>query len=409
MFSLMGADSTFPINLNAIRLTEILEYSLITASGKTQASPLPQFQAYKLWYAAYLADIGMISQASAYVSSISAVTKEFPQPCPYIHGIFGLLLKELGDRLEVMYGADLSEPNDSSSGGWLGKISENFTGAALGRGLEHLMNSAVGVPSSKPALDSSVASANDLMHESHMKAESFQKEGYSGDNYLSVNNHIHQQPITPYTPGNSHVPNDIYDSSFAQGFVEQSYVDSSIEYPTQDYPDQSQSYTESSQYYHEQQYGGAPESFGVEYYADQAQNYDQSGGFESGGHSNISTSYQDYSHDPDQRQEPDNREKLNVNHTSNMEEPVLNAKISPTSTIPKAQVAIQEDEDLGFGNSKKPPLPPSNSAETNSTHAKKDDISMKKGRYYFYLRYRKASIERIFWIICFCPRVWGQE
>jgi hypothetical protein len=356
LISLFGADCTnsIPFDLNSVRLTEILEYSLISASGKAQASPMPRFQAYKLWYAAYLADMGMISQASAYVSSISAVTKEFPQPCPYIHGIFGLLLKELGDRLEVMYGADLTEPIDSTSGGWLGKISENFTGAALGRGLEHLMNSAVGVPSSKPAVGSSAAAEKDVLHESHMK-------GFYGEDHFP---HAHHHHIPSYTADKSHLKNDIHDSSFSQAIVEQSsYVDSSMNYSTQAYPNQSQSYAESSQYHQDQLYANTSESYGGEYYADQSQSH----GYESGGYSNNSTNYHQYSQDSAQPQEP----HTDINHV-----PKQKSELNFSSaTTPKTQVTLLEDEDLGFGNSKKPPLPPSNSVEANA--AKQDDKAQK--------------------------------
>ena len=139
---------TFFKDWRALRLTEIMEAALI-ATGTTTSSPLPHFQAYKLIHAAYLADIGLIAEAANFMESTTTVCKGLPPLSPFIHQVFGDKIKELYDRLVSSSAAKIGVSKNDSNESWIGKIGNNFTGAAFGRGLEVLMNSAVGVDEEK--------------------------------------------------------------------------------------------------------------------------------------------------------------------------------------------------------------------------------------------------------------------
>ena len=130
-----------------IRITEIYEVSMMSFQKKWAVSPMPQFQAFKIWYATYLIDLGCPGAATKYLDSVSKLAKAFPNDSYFIHGIFGEKLIQCTDRLTVCFPKLAAEnlKTETNNTGWLNKISSNFTGAALGRGLESLMNSAVGV------------------------------------------------------------------------------------------------------------------------------------------------------------------------------------------------------------------------------------------------------------------------
>jgi hypothetical protein len=137
---------TFHKNLLSIRLTELYESLFI--GGNTIKTPYPHFQVYKLWLISYFLDLGQFNLALKYLQNIYFVIKGCEPKAPFLSPLFLQRLQEYSDRLTVCC-SDLNHSNDkkdhSSTGGWLGKISSNLTGAALGRGLEQLMNSAVGV------------------------------------------------------------------------------------------------------------------------------------------------------------------------------------------------------------------------------------------------------------------------
>lgn len=437
------------MDINSIRLTEIFEYSLISASGKSQISPLPHFQAYKLWYATYLADMGMVSHASAYVSSILAVTKALAEPCPYIHGIFGLLLKELGDRLEVMYGADCSVSNESSNSGWLGKISENFTGAALGRGLEHLMNSAVGVPSSQPKNNHAAIAPSESMNESQLNGVYLAPEGNSG-NYSSMGqqsasvaqNNIYSNaaistvgqsaPVEPYQNYTGQTYEDgvqnniqgVYSDHLHQNYADQSYGDDAPNYtedvytdpPHQEYNyhtynDNPQNYTEgaytdnSNQDYIDRTHGNDFQSYGEEDYSGYNRNYGESpqnylsqplegvsqrysdDTYPSNSENLANQSFADSTSANPEQISPATYEnnsrvlgEINPNHsTSKLPNSI------PVSHIPKHPSLHGEDEDLGFGNSKKPVYAASHSEAKNSenTSSELSKENKAKGLFHF--------------------------
>lgn len=123
-YTILGMDmkATDAIDLEGVLLTEVLEfvYSLSTV-GNMQG--VPHLQAYKLYHAYALAEIGKRSEALQYCDTIAATLKSTTRPSLYYHPTLINQTEDLNKRL-------LQSPQGSSSS-WLkppsmGKVSTKF-------------------------------------------------------------------------------------------------------------------------------------------------------------------------------------------------------------------------------------------------------------------------------------------
>ena len=128
-------------NIKAIRLTELFE---AIHTQKSNSPGLAHLQAYKLWLVSLLSDCGLVNESLTYLESINDIGKSFNDSSAALSPDLVGQLTQFHDRLVVSHNKkEFLNKNDSS--GWF----RNFTGAALGRGIESLMNSAVGVDDEK--------------------------------------------------------------------------------------------------------------------------------------------------------------------------------------------------------------------------------------------------------------------
>lgn len=119
----------------AIHLTEIFEAIQVLNTGSS--GMLLHFQQYKFNEAIVLADLGEVAQALKYIDALLDQVRHFPiTPRSFIQE-----LNMVKDRINVTFNLKAQQQNES----WFSQLGNNFTGAALGRGIETLMNTAVGV------------------------------------------------------------------------------------------------------------------------------------------------------------------------------------------------------------------------------------------------------------------------
>ncbi|TPX66692.1 hypothetical protein SpCBS45565_g04252 [Spizellomyces sp. 'palustris'] len=139
---LLGADhrtypGTFFRSFDALQKTEIFEFSQTLWNNLGVANSLPHLQAFKIWYASLLADLGLNEQAAKYCESVEHVVKTYARGSPYFHRTFGEILGLLGGRLAAAQSGNVTSEKEGSS--WLSKLSS--IGA---RGLDRFMNNALG-------------------------------------------------------------------------------------------------------------------------------------------------------------------------------------------------------------------------------------------------------------------------
>ncbi|TPX54554.1 hypothetical protein SeMB42_g00201 [Synchytrium endobioticum] len=141
------------------RFMELYEYALSMACSNV-STPLPHFQAYKLAYAAYLAELGRLEESRKYVDSVKILVESYSKGCPYFDRVFGIVIADLGVRIE--YGISKSASHGGAStpfsdgGGWLNRVSSwNSIMTAMDRGLNKFMNGAVGLDGDSVAMSNS--------------------------------------------------------------------------------------------------------------------------------------------------------------------------------------------------------------------------------------------------------------
>ncbi|KAJ3147410.1 vesicle coat component [Geranomyces michiganensis] len=142
---LLGADHVnFPTSFfkstSALRKTELFEYAQTLHDGAGIANALPHLQAYKVFHASLLADLGLIDDASKYCEAIELVVKQYARGSPYFHRAFGEALGSLMAQVAAAKGG--AGPVNSSgkeASGWLSKL-----GSLGARGVEKFMNNALG-------------------------------------------------------------------------------------------------------------------------------------------------------------------------------------------------------------------------------------------------------------------------
>ncbi|KAJ2992297.1 vesicle coat component [Globomyces sp. JEL0801] len=399
--------TSFFRNPELIRLTEIVE-SYLMLKGQWGTSTMPYFQAYKLWYVGYLADLGLVEQSARYIESLTTLGKVFQQPSPYIHKMFGDRLKELSDRLMITCDGAKHISKESSTGSWFGKIGGNLTGAALGQGIQRLMDSAVGL--NEPEIASSNGSQSSLFPlpgtESYVKDSSPKSQpsslskpvhlnepypdydthaqqfsGYAGNTNASQQQY-NQQPMT-YQPqdGNSYdqYQGEAYDqyAPTEQPYQEEQYYNQQ----TEQYQEQTEQYYEQQ---NEQQYNNFQPDSNYGYQTDpnynqQYDQYDQSQQYQDTDNYNTQEITNDYNNeavDPSQNMNDYNpmQETGHVNQwqPSHVSPPTTSAPpegniaayqpnhISPppTASVPPIgnvaayhpNTSLPAEEDLGFGN-----------------------------------------------------------
>ncbi|KAJ3065291.1 vesicle coat component [Podochytrium sp. JEL0797] len=167
---LLGADhlynyTRFSKDFEALRLTELFEFSQSLLNNIGLSGGLAHLQAYKLVYAHYLADLGLIPQSIQYCDSIEQVVKNYGKGAgsPYFGPPFATGLGDLIEHLSMVnYAAqDKEDPVSGGSGATiLGKLNpkrtlSNFSIMSM---VDKVMSSAVGEDISGQA-PSSVASA----------------------------------------------------------------------------------------------------------------------------------------------------------------------------------------------------------------------------------------------------------
>lgn len=79
-----------------ILLTELMEFGSSLRSGNS-GECLPFLQGYKLVHAWWLADIGLINEASRYCDAIQQCIKSFNKDSPYLHQYLSGKIKELSE------------------------------------------------------------------------------------------------------------------------------------------------------------------------------------------------------------------------------------------------------------------------------------------------------------------------
>ncbi|KAI8912081.1 Sec23-binding domain of Sec16-domain-containing protein, partial [Powellomyces hirtus] len=101
---LLGADhvnypSSFFRSSTILHKTEIYEYSQTLYNGAGISNTLPHLQAYKVYHASLLADLGLTEEATKYCDSVESVVKQYARGSPYFHRTFGEALGSLINQL----------------------------------------------------------------------------------------------------------------------------------------------------------------------------------------------------------------------------------------------------------------------------------------------------------------------
>ncbi|KAJ3183528.1 vesicle coat component [Geranomyces variabilis] len=144
---LLGADhinypASFFKSSTALRKTELFEYAQTLLDGAGIANALPHLQAYKVYHASLLADLGLIDEASKYCESIELVVKQYARGSPYFHRAFGEALGSLMAQVAAAKGGAVSmNSSGKEASGWLSKL-----GSLGARGVEKFMSNALGEP-----------------------------------------------------------------------------------------------------------------------------------------------------------------------------------------------------------------------------------------------------------------------
>lgn len=112
VFSILGMDTANPkaIDLDGILLTEVYEFALsLAGTGTMQA--VPHLQAYKLYHAYSLSEVGKRTEALDYCATIASILKSTTRPSPYYHPTLVSQTDDLSKRLS-------QTPKDASTS-WL--------------------------------------------------------------------------------------------------------------------------------------------------------------------------------------------------------------------------------------------------------------------------------------------------
>ncbi|KAJ3274528.1 vesicle coat component [Terramyces sp. JEL0728] len=346
--TLLGADhitypNTFHNDFVALQLTELLEAHIIL-NRQWQNTPFISLQQYKLKYASFLGDIGYSDQASRYLDSITSFTQY------------------------------LAPDEDEDT---------------------------------------------DLFTSSLIRFKS---------NYLKLDA---DQPIIP--EANQYHYGDQYGETQTKGvdFVNEEYNDQSIEDPVQTKPQEShvydgydeniqeqhQNYDENQRYFANQEYEygkpvgdtGNPENYN---YEEASQNYGgtmnqpiyghvENTGFDNGEVASSGQAYnadQQYYNDQYGKPSPPLPPTAPGIPKSHLSPPIskMEPKLSPPPTFVRAPVKTDEDEDLGFGNSK--PIPKAPTAAEVKKEDPKEEVK-KEGKQYLNPVVKKTStsfLSRIF-------------
>lgn len=128
-FVLLGVDHKsdaigIGADLDAILLTEILEFSLTLAHTPGTSPIVPHLQNYKLLHAYELAEHGMRNEAQSYCDAIAAAIKSTTKPSPYYHPAFMTLLEDFSRCLS-------QSPQTGATSGWVSKLSSDKVSGSM--------------------------------------------------------------------------------------------------------------------------------------------------------------------------------------------------------------------------------------------------------------------------------------
>ncbi|KAJ3130835.1 vesicle coat component [Physocladia obscura] len=147
---LIGANHKFNLarfvkDFDALLLTEIFEYAQTLHNNIGISGNLPHLQAYKLYYAQYLSEIGFVAEATQYCEAIETCIKNYPKGSPYFHKKFADSLLDLAERLATSKPSKNSASNIPGPGDEITKKNSSFSLMNLvDRGINSLMSNAVG-------------------------------------------------------------------------------------------------------------------------------------------------------------------------------------------------------------------------------------------------------------------------
>lgn len=116
-------------NYDAIRMTEVLEYSK-SLNGTT----LPHFQVYKLSFALEMADLGKSELAAEYLMAIQSILSDYKGSHAEKYTVLSEVVDEVCDRQSVHFSSGASISNKHA--GWFTKGLDSLMSAAVGETLD---------------------------------------------------------------------------------------------------------------------------------------------------------------------------------------------------------------------------------------------------------------------------------
>ncbi|KAI9000214.1 Sec23-binding domain of Sec16-domain-containing protein [Gaertneriomyces semiglobifer] len=217
---LIGADharhpTTFFQSIEALRYTEVYEYAMTSANGLGNA--LPHLQAYKILYAALLADMGLFEEAAKYGESVETVVKAYARGSPYFHRAFGDVLTVVLERMRLGAAGANGVTTGKEGGGWLSKL-----GSLGARGLDKFMNNAIG------DTVSGTATAGQTPASAPVGASSFESPAFGG----------HYQTSLSASPAKSAVEQDGYGHPPAAPYFGQPAANDNVGFQQHQYENQ---------------------------------------------------------------------------------------------------------------------------------------------------------------------------
>lgn len=138
--------SSFFRSTSSIQMTEVFEYA--KGLNGTGLGFLPYFQLYKFMHALELADLGMTSRAARYYDAVEGAVKDaFSSGNVFASPLLLEMVQEFSDRISPQVKVS---GKAESAGGWLSKLGNSLSGAAIGKGLDNFMAAAVGETITSP-------------------------------------------------------------------------------------------------------------------------------------------------------------------------------------------------------------------------------------------------------------------
>ncbi|TPX75138.1 hypothetical protein CcCBS67573_g03602 [Chytriomyces confervae] len=219
----------FAHDFEALRLSEVFEYSQSLVGGIGVAGGLPHLQAFKLCYALWLSEIGHVAEATEYCEAIEQVVKNYSKGSPYFHKTFIASLKDLSERLSTASAGTLGGMG-SGAGGKDATSKKTFSSLRdlVDRGITSIMSNAVGEDISGSGKDVSAPTATTQEAPSFFPppdmigtASGADMNSYNGNNLDSYGNGAYTGES--YGNGDSYGYGGIDGSAGYSGYGQESY------------------------------------------------------------------------------------------------------------------------------------------------------------------------------------------